>query len=345
MTLYYAGFNGSPMFSHGDTVITITEKFTKITFQGITGLEIGWNYFLLWRDTNLYITEMASGDDSSTKKELQLLEIPEDSSWCKRAVAGKEYVVILSSRNDVWRYNIYERLWRKVQNFIPTNEDSEPEYTIEISHGGSTVVALTNLGRIFNIPMLANVPKRVKFVDVACGFDHTILLTDNGEIYSMGMGTRGQLGHGDLEDCDNPKIIEALAGLKVVQISAAGWHSAVVTDQGDLYTWGWNTIGELGIDTEDTKIFATPTIVDFKDGLGEILDSTVKKVQCGNVFTICLLDNGSLWGAGSNKYGQLGQSRNELISSKIFVKLKIDFDEKSVRDIKCHEWGSLVSTD
>lgn len=42
---------------------------------------------------------------------------------------------------------------------------------------------------------------------------------------------RGQLGHNDLEDCDNPRLIEALAGLKVTQISAGGWHSAVVTDQ------------------------------------------------------------------------------------------------------------------
>lgn len=42
---------------------------------------------------------------------------------------------------------------------------------------------------------------------------------------------RGQLGHNDLEDCDIPKLVEALAGLKVVQISAGGWHSAVVTDQ------------------------------------------------------------------------------------------------------------------
>jgi len=31
-------------------------------------------------------------------------------------------------------------------------------------------------------------PKRVKFVDLACGFDHTILLAENGDVYSMGMG-------------------------------------------------------------------------------------------------------------------------------------------------------------
>lgn len=31
--------------------------------------------------------------------------------------------------------------------------------------------------------------KRLKFVDIACGFDHTIMLAENGDVYSMGMGT------------------------------------------------------------------------------------------------------------------------------------------------------------
>lgn len=45
------------------------------------------------------------------------------------------------------------------------------------------------LGRAFNVPTVVEMPKRVKFVDIACGFDHTILLAENGDVYSMGMGT------------------------------------------------------------------------------------------------------------------------------------------------------------
>lgn len=44
-------------------------------------------------------------------------------------------------------------------------------------------------GRVFNVPILVEVPKRVKFIDIASGFDHTILLAENGDVYSMGMGT------------------------------------------------------------------------------------------------------------------------------------------------------------
>lgn len=46
-----------------------------------------------------------------------------------------------------------------------------------------------DLGRAFNVPILIDIPKRVRFIDIAGGFDHTILLAENGDIYSMGMGT------------------------------------------------------------------------------------------------------------------------------------------------------------
>ncbi|XP_012287827.1 ultraviolet-B receptor UVR8 isoform X2 [Orussus abietinus] len=187
-------------------------------------------------------------------------------------------------------------------------------------------------------------PKRVKFVDVACGFDHTIILADNGNVYSMGMGTRGQLGHGDLEDCDNPRLVEALAGLRVVQIAAAGWHSAVVTDQGDVYTWGWNTNGQLGIPDKDTKIFAEPAFVDLKNEAGESLPIHVKKVECGNTFTICMSEDHTLWGCGSNKYGQLGVPRNITKELKSFARIDLNLHGKFVKDIKCQEWGTLVIT-
>lgn len=58
--------------------------------------------------------------------------------------------------------------------------------------------------------------------------------------------SRGQLGHGELENEEHPRELDALSGLKVVAISAGGWHSCCVTVQGDLYTWGWNCCGQLG---------------------------------------------------------------------------------------------------
>ncbi|KOC59233.1 E3 ubiquitin-protein ligase HERC2 [Habropoda laboriosa] len=341
MSFYYAGFNTNALFSKDGNIILAVDSFTTVPFPGITDFQIGWSYFLVWKEDGLYISRKSEEDS----KEIELVQIPDKSlNSCKQAAPGRDNVVILSKDNELWRYKIYENSWKKVDNFIFNSNESENEYPVKIAQGGCTVV-LTNLGRVFNVPTLVDMPKRVRFTDIACGFDHTVLLAGNGDIYSMGMGTRGQLGHNDLEDCDNPRLIEALAGIKVVEISAAGWHSAVVTDQGDLYTWGWNTKGELGLLSLESKVSAVPTLVHFTDERDETVEILVKKVRCGNTFTVCTTDDGTLWGCGCNKYGQLGQPRERLAATSKFVKLDVPVKPTSIRDFKCREWGTVLVTD
>ncbi|XP_032680006.1 RCC1 domain-containing protein 1 [Odontomachus brunneus] len=346
MRVYYTGFNASPLFTCQDGIITSISQLTEIPFSEITNIEIGWNYFLLWRGTELYITGKISENENDERNGPRLIQIPQESSGsCKIAIAGRDNVIILSARNEIWKYKMYDDSWQKVTPFILSNDNLQTEYAIKMSQAGCTVV-LTNLGRVFNVPILVEIPKRVKFTDIASGFDHTILLAENGDVYSMGMGTRGQLGHNDLEDCDNPRLIEALAGLRVVHISAGGWHSAVVTDQGDLYTWGWNTNGELGIESEDTKVHAVPTLIDLKTNKSEDSEINVKSVECGNAFTICLTDDGSFWGCGTNKYGQLGVLQQNLDNPRKFVRLNIGtLDPKTVKRFKCREWGTAIITE
>lgn len=348
MPFYYAGFNTSTLFCNDGDISFITDSFTKVSFPGITNFQIGWSYFLIWKGNELYISTKKleeNNKDTDTDTNIQLIQLPEKSlDSCKQAATGRNNIVILSNDNEIWLYKIYENTWKRIINFIGESDNSEKEYPIKIIQGGCTVV-LTNLGRAFNVPILIDIPKRVRFIDIAGGFDHTILLAENGDIYSMGMGTRGQLGHNDLEDCDNPRIVDALAGIKVTQISAAGWHTAVVTDQGDLYTWGWNTNGELGLTKQESKVVATPTLVDFTNDQDENIEVSVKKVQCGNTFTICMTDDGTLWGCGCNKYGQLGQSPEKLSSSSKFVKLDVPLRSECIKDFKCYEWGTVLVTD
>lgn len=52
--------------------------------------------------------------------------------------------------------------------------------------------------------------------------------------------------------------------------------------------WGWNTNGELGLTKQESKVVATPTLVDFTNDQDENIEVSVKKVQCGNTFTICM---------------------------------------------------------
>ncbi|KAL3864634.1 hypothetical protein ACJMK2_006299 [Sinanodonta woodiana] len=89
----------------------------------------------------------------------------------------------------------------------------------------------------------------LKIQSVSCGKEHVLLLSYTGEVYSYGKGSRGQLGYGDLhvDRQTTPLSVETLSGLAVTGIAAGGWHSTAVTAEGDLYVWGWNESGQLGL--------------------------------------------------------------------------------------------------
>lgn len=78
MPVYYTGLNASPLFLNQDGIVTTISHLTQILFSGITDIEIGWNYFLLWQDTKLYITGKISEEDD--KNQPRLMQIPEESS-------------------------------------------------------------------------------------------------------------------------------------------------------------------------------------------------------------------------------------------------------------------------
>ncbi|OZC05360.1 regulator of condensation [Onchocerca flexuosa] len=81
---------------------------------------------------------------------------------------------------------------------------------------------------------------------LSAGNDHILILTVNGMVYSMGTGSRGELGHGTVECEQQPRLVECLSSLIVVQVACGGWHSVALTDDGDVYLWGWNKCGQLG---------------------------------------------------------------------------------------------------
>ena len=91
--------------------------------------------------------------------------------------------------------------------------------------------------------------------------------------------SRGQLGHGDLLTRDSPTLVESLAGLPVTCISAGGWHSTASIKWGDLYTWGWNESGQLGIPHSE-GVKTEPKLV-------EDIENVVS-VSCGSRHTVAL---------------------------------------------------------
>ncbi|XP_052100080.1 RCC1 domain-containing protein 1-like [Mytilus californianus] len=92
-----------------------------------------------------------------------------------------------------------------------------------------------------------------KVAAVSCGKEHILLLTTYGTVLTFGGGTRGQLGHGTVDSTKEPKLIDSLAGLKMLAVAAGGWHSLCVSECGDIYCWGWNESGQLGLPSNTVR--------------------------------------------------------------------------------------------
>ncbi|KAE8910492.1 hypothetical protein PF005_g1640 [Phytophthora fragariae] len=98
-------------------------------------------------------------------------------------------------------------------------------------------------------PVQALRSQRVKLIAASNGCEHMIALTDTGLAYSWGYNDRGQLGHENLATKIHvPKLIESLKDKKLGCASVSYHHSAVITDAGELYTFGMNDCGQLGLD-------------------------------------------------------------------------------------------------
>jgi hypothetical protein len=96
--------------------------------------------------------------------------------------------------------------------------------------------------------LLGGIGYGIRIVQVSAGgglarVAHSLLLTSSGQVLSFGTGQYGALGHGfsggkQLPDFLRPTFIEALAGVRCVCVSAGEIHSAAVSADGDVYTWG-----------------------------------------------------------------------------------------------------------
>ena len=72
------------------------------------------------------------------------------------------------------------------------------------------------------------------------------IISMDADVFSWGWGKDGQLGHGDRRSEKRPTNLEFLKGHDIVQVACGGWHSASLTVNGDVFTWGSGRCGQLG---------------------------------------------------------------------------------------------------
>ena len=140
---------------------------------------------------------------------------------------------------------------------------------------------------------------------VAAGKEHALALTADGKVYAWGNNRFGQLGTGNADtvlEAASPVLISALSDKKVVGIYAGGDTSFAVCEDGTLFGWGMNYVGQLADANLNNK--DVPTHI-------SIPGMKVLSVAAGNGHTIALCyseteSKTSVWGWGNDGHAQLG---------------------------------------
>ncbi|KAK4576639.1 hypothetical protein RGQ29_027262 [Quercus rubra] len=150
-------------------------------------------------------------------------------------------------------------------------------------------------------PRLVDALKGVPCKQVAAGLNFTVFLTRQGQVYTCGSNTHGQLGHGDTLDRPTPKIVEVLEGVgSVVQIAAGPSYVLAVTDSGAVYSFGSGSNFCLGHGEQHGE-FQPRAIQTFRrKGIH------VVRVSAGDEHAVALDSSGLVYTWGKGYCGALG---------------------------------------
>ena len=100
-----------------------------------------------------------------------------------------------------------------------------------------------------SIPKYIDTLFRKRVVDIACGSRHSMAIDENGDLYTWGEGRCGQLGRGKERSTIYPTKVEFFDDennpmqVKIKVASAGVGHSACITENNELFTWGLNNYG------------------------------------------------------------------------------------------------------
>ncbi|QNK59170.1 X2-like carbohydrate binding domain-containing protein [Paenibacillus sp. PAMC21692] len=186
----------------------------------------------------------------------------------REAAAGSFYSMALTSEGDVYAFSgIFQEL----------GDEEEPIALFE------------------NLPAIAS---------ISASGEHALLLSEAGDVYGWGYNQFGQLGSEPASEQDYyviaPVKIEGLSGIKAV--AAGGVHSLALTEDGEVYVFGRNDFGQLGVERSPSpnasNYLAVPALL---ENIPEIA-----AIAAGPGHSLLLTADGDVLSFGSGEEGELG---------------------------------------
>lgn len=150
--------------------------------------------------------------------------------------------------------------------------------------------------------------------DIVNLYQSTLAIKSDGTLYGVGRNHYGSMGTGSNSSVDTWTEIEGISD--VLNGDSAFFATILVKTDGTAWYAGLNTNGRFGDGTDLNNGMVTSWT--------QLSVTDVKAVALGSSHTLVLKNNGELWAAGYNEYGQLGLSSEYVNVQTSFVKVMDD---------------------
>uniref|UniRef100_A0A671K2R7 non-specific serine/threonine protein kinase n=1 Tax=Sinocyclocheilus anshuiensis TaxID=1608454 RepID=A0A671K2R7_9TELE len=154
---------------------------------------------------------------------------------------------------------------------------------------------------------------------VCAGETHFAVVTVEKELYTWsvqgGAKMVGQLGHGDQASYRQPRRVERLQGKAIQQVSCGADFTACITDEDQMYMFGSDYYGCIGVENELGMEVLEPVLLDF------FQERPVRQVSCGDNHVVALTRSGDIYSWGCGEHGRLGLDCEDDFSSPMQVEV------------------------
>lgn len=199
-------------------------------------------------------------------------------------------------------------------------------------HFGQLGLGNKHSGKTYAYPRFCSFNILIK--EIACGEEHSAFISQSGHVYCMGSNSDGRLGLGDrsLRQSSSPCLVEGLLNHRCVKISCGWGHTAVITEEGSVFSWGVGEFGALGSGSSENAWSPVKAL----------LPKTMRGVEvtCGSRHTGLIVEENRtkfLLMTGSGEAGQLGTGKREKEFSYVIINFQDDLQQ-----VACGVFHTLI---